>query len=294
MAKNDILSILPEVSGLSRFDAIEKADLNWSVESEQLGGLDTGRMALNRKGLFTSDDRFLGDVGKDYSPTDPSEFVSTVYSLADFVGHSVSRLAFLENRSQLVGFIDMKPIEFENEKINCGFLIQDGFDGFTSRSYGFTMIREICKNGMVSKSVFGKQRAKHSKNFELKNEDVFKSVTAKAQENIAKLSAKFQKLYGMKIEAKQIESVMENLFPLNAEGERSTRAQNTVDDILSRFARGIGNKGETAWDLFNAVTEYETHGKTYKQTENQTPESNRFKAFTDGFSLSDKALALLS
>lgn len=293
MAKKDILSILPKVSGLSRIEATAKADLDWQVESEPLGGLDTGRRAIARKGLFTSDDRFLGDVGEGYSPTDPKEFVSSVYDLASFMGYPVSRLAFQESRSQIVGFIDMKPIEFENEKLNVGMLVRDGFDGFTSRSYLFTIVREICSNGMVSKSVFERNSAKHSKNFEMKNEELFKLVTSKAQKGIEKLSESFQRLYKKTIAAPQVEKVMAEIFPLNEEGKRSTRAQNTVDDVLGRFANGIGNHGETAWDLFNAFTEYETHGKTYKQTENQTPESNRFKAFTDGFKLSDKAMSIL-
>jgi len=287
--KSDLLSILPNVQTLSIEDAVHAADLNWQVESEPLGGLDTGRKATGRKGLFTSDDRFLGDVGAGYTPTDPSEFVSSLYGLAGFSGFPVSRLSFMASRSQIVGFIDMKPIEFANEKINVGMIVRDGFDGFTTRSYAITLIREICKNGMVSKTVFGKSSAKHSKNFDIKNDELFKTVTAKMEKNIADLSERFQKLYGLEITPSQVDTVMAKLFPCNAENERSTRSQNTVDDILARFARGIGNKGQTAWDLFNGITEFETHGKTYKQTENQTPDSNRFKAFSDGFSLAEKA-----
>ena len=288
--KSDILSILPNVQTLSMADAVHAADLNWQVESEPLGGLDSGRKATGRKGLFTSDDRFLGDVGAGYTPTDPREFVSSLYGLAEFSGFPVSRLAFMESRSQIVGFIDMKPIEFENEKINAGMIVRDGFDGFTSRSYAIALIREICKNGMVSKTLFGgRSSAKHSKNFEMKNDELFKSVTAKMEKSISDLSERFQKLYGLKVTPSQVDTVMAKLFPFNAENERSTRSQNTVDDILARFAHGIGNKGQTAWDLFNGITEFETHGKRYKQTENQTADSNRFKAFTDGFSLAEKA-----
>jgi len=287
--KSDLLSILPSVQTLSMEDAVHAADLNWQVESEPLGGLDTGRKATGRKGLFTSDDRFLGDVGAGYTPTDPSEFISSLYGLAEFSGFPVSRLSFVESRSQIVGFIDMKPIEFADEKINVGMIVRDGFDGFTSRSYAMVSIREICKNGLVSKTFFGRSSAKHSKNFDIKNDELFKTVTAKMEKNIADLSKRFQKLYGLKITPSQVDTVMAKLFPFNGENERSTRSQNTVDDILARFTRGIGNKGQTAWDLFNGITEFETHGKTYKQTENQTPDSNRFKAFVDGFSLAEKA-----
>lgn len=294
MAKNDILSILPAVANLSRNEAIEAADLNWQVQSESLGGLDTGRKATGRKGLFTSDDRFLGDVGNGYVPSDPAEFVSSLYDLADFAGFPVSRLSFLESRSQMVGLIDMKPIDINgNDRVNVGIVVRDGFDGFTSRSYTAMTIRERCLNGMVSKKIIEKASAKHSKSFDLKNEELFKLVTGKLDGWIQALENKFGKLANRKIGVNEVENVMETLFPLK-DGERSTRSQNVVDDVLARFTHGIGNNGETAWDLYNAFTEYETHGKTYKQTENQTPDSNRFKAFVDGFSLSEKAMELLT
>ncbi len=39
----------------------------------------------------------------------------------------------------------------------------------------------------------------------------------------------------------------------------STRGMNIIDRLSYLFVRGQGNKGQTAFDLFNAVTEYYTH-----------------------------------
>lgn len=39
----------------------------------------------------------------------------------------------------------------------------------------------------------------------------------------------------------------------------STRSTNIVETLKGLFVRGKGNKGQTAFDLFNAVTEYYTH-----------------------------------
>ncbi len=39
----------------------------------------------------------------------------------------------------------------------------------------------------------------------------------------------------------------------------STRSANIVETLKELFVHGKGNKGKTAFDLFNAVTEYYTH-----------------------------------
>jgi hypothetical protein len=41
--------------------------------------------------------------------------------------------------------------------------------------------------------------------------------------------------------------------------ELSTRTRNTVDRMSELFARGAGNRGETALDVFSAVTDYYSH-----------------------------------
>lgn len=45
----------------------------------------------------------------------------------------------------------------------------------------------------------------------------------------------------------------------DAQGNISTRTANMIDRLTVLHAKGDGNKGETAFDLFNAVTQYYTH-----------------------------------
>jgi hypothetical protein len=41
----------------------------------------------------------------------------------------------------------------------------------------------------------------------------------------------------------------------------STRAMNAAQSIATLFSRGVGNKGESLYDLVNGATEYWTHGE---------------------------------
>jgi hypothetical protein len=46
----------------------------------------------------------------------------------------------------------------------------------------------------------------------------------------------------------------------DGKGKLSTTAKNTAEEIASLAFGGIGNKGETRWDLFNGITERYTRG----------------------------------
>jgi hypothetical protein len=51
----------------------------------------------------------------------------------------------------------------------------------------------------------------------------------------------------------------DNKGELTDKSKLSTRSANIVETLKELFVRGKGNKGQTAFDLFNAVTEYYTH-----------------------------------
>ena len=292
---NDILSVIPDVKGKPFNEAIEVADLNWNIESEQLNGMETGRVAIDRKGLFTSDNRFLGDVGKDYTPSEPQEFVQTVYDLANFSGYPVSKLGFLESKSQAIGFIDLKPLDINNDRLNVGIMVKDGFDGYTSRSYSVTMIRQVCSNGMVATKLIEQNKAKHTKGFVNNHEIVFKNLMQNLNGYIERLSEQFEKYMKKPLAKPQFENFVETLFPKDKNGERTKRTQKVVEEIERLFVRGVGNQGKTAWDAIGAIAEYETHYKTYRETERNTSDVNRFIAFSDkqNQSLTAKAMSIL-
>lgn len=57
----------------------------------------------------------------------------------------------------------------------------------------------------------------------------------------------------------QMTAFTEALIPASDPKEVSTRTTNIRADIDRLFGRGAGNKGQTRWDAFNAVTDYVDH-----------------------------------
>lgn len=69
--------------------------------------------------------------------------------------------------------------------------------------------------------------------------------------------------------------------------ERSSKTANTVDEVVTLFQRGAGNKGETRADVLNGFTEYFTHGpadsKKDKWSQFEASEDGRFADFKSDF-----------
>lgn len=58
----------------------------------------------------------------------------------------------------------------------------------------------------------------------------------------------------------------------------STRAMNAAQSIATLFSRGVGNKGESLYDLANAATEYWTHGEGVGKGSKTTDAQRTYRA----------------
>jgi hypothetical protein len=79
-------------------------------------------------------------------------------------------------------------------------------------------------------------------------------------------------LQSIKLNASQVDERLNRFI----KGE-SKRSDNMREQVRELFVSGKGNRGETAWDLFNAVTEFENHHKVYRETSGVSSAENRLK-----------------
>ena len=138
--------------------------------------------------------------------------------------------------------------------------------------------RLVCSNGMVTMDVQSSAKVKNSKQQEDKLEDYVNEVID-IQGNFQSSYDAVQRLVDTKIKEKDAKEVISRLF----KGE-SKASEKIREDVLGRFQNGLGNRGETAWDLLNGITEYQNHGKTFRSSEGETisASENRFKSLTMG------------
>ena len=138
--------------------------------------------------------------------------------------------------------------------------------------------RLVCANGMVTMDVQSSAKVKHSSLQEGKLDDYVKEVID-IQGVFQSSYDAIQRLVDTKIKDKDAKEVIGRLF----KGE-SKKSELIREDVFGRFQNGLGNRGETAWDLLNGITEYQNHGKTFRTSENKSisASENRFKSLTMG------------
>jgi hypothetical protein len=74
-------------------------------------------------------------------------------------------------------------------------------------------------------------------------------------------------LAGIKCSTEQATRLVRGYYAEQAQTKRlSTRTVNAVEETLTLFNRGRGNRGETLYDLLNGFTEYFTHGSGVGRT----------------------------
>lgn len=277
-------------------ETLDAASLNWKPVEDQVAGMDTGVSFPGSKLLYRSDNRApLGIVGEDYSPSDPREFVESQFEFAEFIGGKVDRVGFLADRSKAFSVVSLNNLmriprnkRKKGDPVGVYIYSVDGWNGWTPRSSRLYLENLTCLNGMVSRKIQAKLWVSHTKNRELHYENRWKEFLGELNTSVAATRQDFVKLAEERMDEKEFKEMLHQLLP----GE-SKVTEKRRQDILHLFGGGIGNEGMTRWDAFNAVTEYTTHRKSYRETNTTSVETNRFLGVVEAPDLNEKAFDLL-
>lgn len=248
-----------EVNADNLYGALESANLNFIAEQSEIINASTGIMSKTHKSLYRSDTREeIGIVGKGYMPVQNTDAFSFFDTLCNVHGIKYNKITSINNGAKIIigakfpAVTEIKP----NDIINREFNLINSFDGSGKLRVDFIVNRQVCSNGLranirdASKSyVF-----KHTKN-----------IMPKMQEAILVFDTGM-KYFDLFIEQsrimanKMVDSKMVDDF-LNSivNDSDSKQSQTKKDEIRELFEHGQGNNGQTAWDLYNGLTEYVDH-----------------------------------
>jgi phage/plasmid-like protein (TIGR03299 family) len=254
--------MLIKLNGIrSAEEALEKSGLDWSVDQSEIIGVN-GLDISSHKALYRNDNRcVLGVVGKDYVPIQNT----TAFAFFDVIAekfHAKYEFAGIIKGGKKIFLQAKLDKSFEavrGDRVDCYITMVTSHDGSSSLRAFMTPIRLFCRNQLINaiKSATTNIHLKHTAQVNERIKDAFLVFQMSSSSfDIFKEKAEF---LARKIVTKQmVDRFLNELI----QDTGSTRAKNQHEKLIDLFENGKGNKGQSAWHLYNAATEYIDHART--------------------------------
>tara|TARA_R110002167_G_C12522757_1_gene638350 strand:+ start:19 stop:876 length:858 start_codon:yes stop_codon:yes gene_type:complete len=232
------------------------------------------------RGVFDGNDNPVAIVNKTYPLLQPSKAFDYVDVVRNELDMSFDKAGFTKGgRRMFVGLRKASAIEIDpkvGDVMDEVLYFWTSFDGSTQNSFSQMLERLVCTNGMVARDVKSSTRVKHSSQMEGKLQGYVDQIEG-IKEVYTETTKSINSLVNQKVTQVQAKEVVNRIFV----GE-SKRAENIREEVMHRFNAGLGNRGETAWDLLNGITEYQNHGKAHRSSKESSIQENRFTSLTLG------------
>ena len=243
------------------YEVMEKGKLNFVPVQQEVITLD-GIPCPEHKAIYRNDTKeVLSVMGKGYSFVTPVQSFSFVDNIVKENDLEYSKVRAINNGRKISviadskDFIDLGKGDFLKKQI----VFTDSFDGTSGLKINFQLMRSLCSNCEIWKSEHTQMLSlRHTKSI---NDRLGQSVNIwnKSKSAFAIWQEKIEYLNQKIINHEQIEKMLNNLLDVKDVEKISTRKFNQKEKITNLFHNGKGNHGETAWDLYNGVTEYYDH-----------------------------------
>lgn len=252
---------------VDRIDTIEDAGLNWDVVKTPMVAMLEGKyplpiqshVSINR----TDTNNSIGVVGSKYEPIQNSRIWEALHQSLDGVSHQIQGAGYVNGGAKV--FIQTK-IESEDFKVNGDdfnnivtfFSSHDGSSAFEMFD---TSVRIICSNTVQAARRQGgkafKLKVRHTSNASIRFENVMQhleSIFDVRKQTYADLN----RLATVGMDYNDLINWATSFY--NRSNKLTTVSSNKAHETKRLAQFGMGNKGETAYDLLNGVTELITHG----------------------------------
>ena len=215
-----------------------------------------GAFSLQR----TDTGQHLGMVGKSYRPIQLEEMLDVLNTASNQIG-GINHVGYTQSKGGRKIVIQSKlaeSLDIDGDKIDPYFYTVIDNTGMGSNKVIPSTVRIACDNAfhLIRSNETAESRAHHSSAFNSRVGDMTSHIVSSV-ETAKNFSSIVEKLKGVKFSKDEMVKLTQKLLPV--EKDESTRRANKRERLVELFSGGRGNVGETRWDAFNAITEFETH-----------------------------------
>ena len=244
----------------SKNEMLLNAGLNWSVESRPLYD-NEGREVSGYKAITRTDNGRIFCVSSSrYVPIQNEEVASVAESLCGTGGAFFHKARAFKDGARVTFALAVPDANFTigaSDKIETFLLCTASHDGSAAVSIMPFARRLVCQNGMtrVIADVARRISVRHVKSGADRLRIDASRVLSEEIRRFAGFREKARELAAREFSALEFETFLDGLFDRKKE-EETIHGLNRRKELEFLFYHGTGNEGKTAWDAFNAVTEY--------------------------------------
>ena len=243
-------------------------------------GQHDGVFALQR----SDTNAHLGSRGEKYRPIQMEEMFDVLNTASNRVG-GIDHIGYTTTGAGKKVVVQSKlhdEINVEGDPIEGYFYTVIDNTGMGSNKVAPSTQRISCDNAFHLIEKRKGDRLRHSDTFTA-NVDLMISRIVDNIQTVKGFGGVVKFLKNAKFSRDQMVKLTQKLIPV--EKDESVKRNNKREKLVELYESGVGNVGETRWDAFNAITEFETHNRR------QTPEK-LVRGLLNG-NLANKALKIL-
>lgn len=246
-----------------------EAGMNWEILKSGIS-FNKDQIYAGSQILYRSDtlDQ-LSIVSNSYKIVQPAEVLEFFQDLVGAAGMKLSTAGVLFGGRRFWALADTNNFGHinGNDAIKGNLLLTTSCDGTLATTASLVATRVVCNNTLRVALTEGSNmiRVNHSRQFDPR---AVKEAMGLINEPWEKFIAKVTTLSETAISEEKAHQFIYDLVakPGKLPEDQPFTTYKTVDAILNKFKTGMGNNGETLWDLVNGFTEHYGHdmGRTKK------------------------------
>tara|TARA_R110001592_G_scaffold309210_2_gene583304 strand:+ start:1697 stop:2524 length:828 start_codon:yes stop_codon:yes gene_type:complete len=200
----------------------------------------------------------VGIVGEKYRPIQMVEMIDIVDRASKQIG-DIEHIGFTESNKGKKMLIQSKlseDIDVGGDKVQPYFYTLIDNSGMASNKLIPSTERIICDNAFHLVQTSRENNTRHASTFDGRVTSMIDGIV-ESIEKAKNFGSTMEKLKSSKFTTDQMVKLTQCLVPVQE--DESTKRMHKRERLVELFSSGKGNEGETRWDAFNALTEYETH-----------------------------------
>jgi len=247
------------VKATSIEDAFEQAGLTWIAQQSEMINAANGKTIEDKKVIFRGDNNEqLGVVGKKYGVIQNSDCFAFFNIICQKHNATICTVHEYNKGATVHLLAEVKDKKFDarvGDEVGFRFNLWNGFDGLHKAQVNFGALRLVCLNGLVAPSKdFQSIEIRHTTNAVSRMDQAVK-VWAGSEGWYKFFTESVQILNKKMVNKEIVEKFLEDMFGDSDSGVNERKKEK----VLELFQSGKGNKGETAFDLVNGLTEWVDH-----------------------------------